>query len=289
MGTPGGGAASREVYRRSGRVGPDPDRTMTCWILLWLLSTTIRDTVVFGRAVDGHGFLSQAGDESTTHARERCAELAAPWLENTEAVPDHATPIRLRVRSAPPAGSRVPLFPGKSLFGFVRRVYRCCRERAPCARVKGLQGRKRGTDLEFVVSRDILLLTVTRAELHLQIFNPERLDVRPVLPSLTKRSLPTRFNVWPQGDVMELSVDLLFLFQALQEAAGGARVGPALVNMWRMPPQVAQDTAGYRWGEGLPAVDLGVALGCSRAGSKVSCGPGGVRLAHMPFIVLSYR
>ncbi len=105
-------------------------------------------------------------------------------------------------------------------------------------------------------------------------------------------------------------MDLLFLFQSLQEAAGGARGGPSLVNMRRVvfssrgdPPGekpasgALQDTDGDVWGDvwgdgvasTLPVLELGLVLGCSQAGSGVSCGAGGVHLSHTPFMALYYR
>lgn len=47
-------------------------------------------------------------------------------------------------------------------------------------------------NVEFLLSGDVLSLAVTRAELHLHIFNPLHLDVRPVLPSRAEDGLPTR-------------------------------------------------------------------------------------------------
>ncbi|XP_040897980.1 uncharacterized protein si:ch211-170d8.2 [Toxotes jaculatrix] len=282
------------------------------------------DIGVSGRALDTLGFVSQSpktADESSgptlradelrrwrrgieeSH-RERCAELAAPWLENTQQAPeDNATVLQLRARPFSPGASQGPVFPGKSLFSFVRRVYHCCQEGLNCRSVKGIQGRLRGdTDVEFLFTRDILSLTVTRAELHLQLSNPQHLDIHPVLPSMAKRSLPTRYSLSSWGNMVELRVDLLFLFQSLQETAGGAGGGPSLVNMRRMvfssrgdppAPHALQDTDGDVWGDGvastLPALELGLVLGCSQGGVGVSCGGGGVHLSHTPFMALYYR
>lgn len=77
--------------------------------------------------------------------QERCAELAAPWRENIVPAPeDDGTLLQFRVRPFPPRGPQGLLFPGKSLFSFVRRVYRCCQERLNCRSVKGIPGRLRG-------------------------------------------------------------------------------------------------------------------------------------------------
>ncbi|XP_070690393.1 uncharacterized protein [Pempheris klunzingeri] len=239
-----------------------------------------------------------------TH-RERCAELSAPWQENAQQAPeDHATLLQLRVRPFTPGASQGLVFPGKSLFSFVRRVYRCCQEGLNCRSVKGIQGRLRGDkDVEFLLTREILALTVIRAELHLQLSNPQHLDIHPVLSSMAKRDLPTRYSLWSRGNTVELRVDLLFLFQSLQEVAGGARGGPSLVNMRRVvfssrggragekpAPGALQDTDGDVWGDGVASVlELGLVLGCSQAGSGVSCRTGGVHLSHTPFMALYYR
>uniref|UniRef100_A0A8C4F640 Uncharacterized protein n=1 Tax=Dicentrarchus labrax TaxID=13489 RepID=A0A8C4F640_DICLA len=184
-----------------------------------------------------------------------------------------------------PGASQGPVFPGKSLFSFVRRVYRCCQEGISCRSVKGIQGRLRG-DVEFLLTREISSLTLLRAELHLQLSNPQHLDVHPVLSSMAKRGLPTRYSLWSRGNTVELRVDLLFLLQSLQEAAGGADGGPGLVNMRRVVFSSLQDTDGAG---ALPALDLGLVLGCSRDGSGVSCGAGGVHLSHTPFMALFYQ
>lgn len=101
-------------------------------------------------------------------------------------------------------------------------------------------------------------------------------------------------------------MDLLFLFQGLQEAAGGARGGSSLMDMRRvgvlsrgdprerLPPQQSlQDTDGDQWGEGLDhlqtAQQLGLALNCSKGGQGVACEHNGLHLLHAPFIALSYR
>lgn len=110
------------------------------------------DTGVLGRAVDARGEASSPGRTTTTStttadAVQRCAELSAPWRESPAPAPEaNATlPLQLRVRPFAPRSSRgVLLFPGKALFSFVRRVYRCCQERPGCSSVKGIPGRLRG-------------------------------------------------------------------------------------------------------------------------------------------------
>lgn len=113
-----------------------------------------------------------------------------------------------------------------------------------------------------------------------------------------------RYSLWSRGDSAELRVDLLFLLQKLQEAAGGVRRGPDLMNLRRLvfssrgtpleeqaTAYALQDTNGDSWGEGFDntSTDLGLVLGCSQAGSGVSCRTGGVHLSHIPFLALYYR
>lgn len=138
------------------------------WIVLFLLTVTKSDIGVFSRAVDTLGFLSQStktADESAgtslrvepwrrgvveTH-RERCAELAAPWLENTQQAPENdATLLQLRVRPFSPGASHGLVFPGKCLFSFVRRVYHCCQAGLNCRSVKGIQGHLRGGKTKYI-------------------------------------------------------------------------------------------------------------------------------------------
>ena len=81
--------------------------------------------------------------EVTDAHRQPCAELSAPWRESSEPPAEGATLLRLRVRSFAQGGPRSAVFPGKSLFNFVRRVYRCCQEGFLCRNVKGIQGHLR--------------------------------------------------------------------------------------------------------------------------------------------------
>uniref|UniRef100_A0A672JBM7 Uncharacterized protein n=1 Tax=Salarias fasciatus TaxID=181472 RepID=A0A672JBM7_SALFA len=238
--------------------------------------------------------------------RERCADLSAPWLHNTRQVSgDDGTLLRVRVRPFSPGASRGLVFPEKPLFNFIRRIYRCCQDRVTCRSVRGIQGRMRG-DVEFILSGEILSLTVRRAELHLQLSNPQRLDVHPVLPVMTKHSLPTKYTLGSRGGVVELRVDLLHLIQALQEAGGGAGRAPSLASMRqtaffsdgnapgeRPSSEALQDADGNGAADALPALDLDLGLvlvlGCSQAGLGVPCTAGGVELLHTPFMTLYYR
>lgn len=48
------------------------------------------------------------------------------------------------------------------------------------------------TDMEFLLSQDVLSVTVMRAEIHLRVLNPQHLNIEPVLSYMAKRKLPTR-------------------------------------------------------------------------------------------------
>uniref|UniRef100_A0A3B5Q4P7 Uncharacterized protein n=1 Tax=Xiphophorus maculatus TaxID=8083 RepID=A0A3B5Q4P7_XIPMA len=260
---------------------------------MWIVSVIFlltSDAGASGRAVDSFGFLLRSprardgpfgeilrtagvrrwrrGVAAEAHG-ERCAEPGAAWLENERPAPERGSAVlQLRVRPFSPGPSRGLVFPGKSLFGFIRRVYRCCQEGVGCRSVKGIQSRLRG-GVEFVLTREILAATASRAELHLQLSNPRQ---KKTLPEQTDPgcdvSLHCRYSVVSRGDAVELRVDLLFLFRLLQEAAGDG--GRGLVN------------------DVILARDVGLVLGCSRAGSGVPCESGGVRLSDAPFMAVYY-
>ncbi|XP_077457406.1 uncharacterized protein LOC144074717 [Stigmatopora argus] len=217
--------------------------------------------------------------------RERCAELTASWQENSYGNPrDNSTAVRLVVRPLGAGISRGLVFPERPLFTFVRRVYRCCQDGLDCRSVKGLQGRfGRGSDVELLLTKEIFSLSIRRAELHLQLTNPQQIDVRPSLLSMAKSNLPTRFISKSHGTILELRVDLLFLFRGLQEVAGGPGGGHHLYAL--SSARGKSDLRDEAWGE----LELALALGCSRAGVAVRCESSGVGLVHTPFVALYYR
>ncbi|KAA0713829.1 hypothetical protein E1301_Tti015578 [Triplophysa tibetana] len=246
--------------------------------------------------------------------REQCALLSAPWTESSAPFGDWGQMYRLKILSTTSDGSRPAVFPEQPLFQFVRRVYRCCQIGYHCGSVKGIQGRKPGdSNIEFLLGMDVLSGPLARAEVHFHLSNPQHLNIKPVLPSLEKRGFPTRYNVWFQDGVVELRVDLLALFQALQLTIGGPSRGPSLIEIHRVRgltrPGVLdqkerspapQDTASVLWGdvnedrEGAaplqPALELGLALHCSLENNIAQpCQNYGVHLAHAPFIALTYR
>ncbi|KAF4070340.1 hypothetical protein AMELA_G00284400 [Ameiurus melas] len=233
----------------------------------------------------------------------QCGQLTAPWTE-TE-VPslsgDWSLMYRLKVFPMSQEGPHRLVFPEQPLFRFVRRVYRCCQMGHHCGGVKGLQGREAaGSTVEFVLSQDVWSVPILRAEVHLHISNPHQLNVQPLLPWLEKRHLPTRYSVWWKDSVLEVRVDLLFLFQALQ-ALRGRRGGSSVMEIRRvggLHPLRASETrpTEAQGGDGRAVrplqvpVELGLALHCSTVelNTPLPCESHGVRLLHTPFITLSY-
>ncbi|KAK0133030.1 hypothetical protein N1851_031608 [Merluccius polli] len=309
---------------------------MVCpWIVLCFLTVVTSASGCMGRSVDTREYMAppllhrvedsyRSGPrlhmlkrwrrEVMDAHREPCAELTAPWMDSTDRPADMETLLRLRIRSFSQGGSRRTVFPGKSLFNFLRRVYRCCREGVLCRNVKGIQGHLReGAHAEFLLTPDVLSMPIMRAELHLHIFNPQHLSIQPVLLFLAKRNLPTRYNMWSRGDTVELKVDLLSLFRGLWQTGGVVggeasspgnilRLGvPSRGGLRKAPGQQSlqdiddADGGGDVWGEGwshrppLPPLELGLALSCSHDGQGLPCEHSGLLLSHMPFIALSYR
>ncbi|KAK7933924.1 hypothetical protein WMY93_004820 [Mugilogobius chulae] len=242
------------------------------WIVLFLITIITCDSGVYGRVLSRRitmeygeraplraNFLKRWRRGVTSAHRERCAELTAPWLENTSAPQGEVLPVPLRVRPFSPE-SRMDLS------------------------VKGIQGRLRGeADVEFFLLKEISSLTVTRAELHLQLSNPHHAPVRPVLPSLAKRSLPTRYSSSTREDVTEIRLDLHFIIKGLQDVAGGsASSGLSLVNI-RQSERPHKDSEMISDGAATD-LDLGLVLDCG-----LSCRSSNVHILNAPFIALYYK
>ncbi|XP_051965376.1 uncharacterized protein LOC127631323 [Xyrauchen texanus] len=246
--------------------------------------------------------------------RDQCALLNAPWTESSTRLGDWGQMYRLKILTTMSDGPRRAVFPEQPLFRFVRRVYRCCQVGYHCGSVKGIQGRKLGdSNIDFLLGDDVLSAPLVKAEVHFHFSNPQHFNIQPVLPSLEKRGFPTRYSVWRRDGIVELRVDLLGLFQALQLAIGGASRAPSLMEMhrvrgltrpgalgqWESPPGI-RDKVHVGWGEEnedregaaplQPALELGLALQCSLVDNIAQpCQPYDVQLVHAPFISLSYR
>ncbi|KAK2840570.1 hypothetical protein Q7C36_012149 [Tachysurus vachellii] len=233
----------------------------------------------------------------------QCDLLTASWTDTkvTSVTGDWSHMYRLKVSPPPEDGPQRPVFPEQPLFGFIRRVYRCCQSGHRCAGVKGLQGRETaGSTVEFVLSEDVWSAPILRAEVHLHISNPHQLKVQPLLPWLDKRHRPTRYSTWWTDSTLEVRVDLHFLFQALQAVRGkrgGARAMeiPRVRGLHTLQTSEVRPTeaeGGDRRVEHHPQVpvDLGLTLHCSTVelNTPLPCESHGVRLLHTPFITLSY-
>ena len=126
-----------------------PPRALPLPLLLFLLTC---EPGAVARAVDSREFalksLAPARWRRSGADNERggCAELEKPWQESRAVMEDKAgTLLQLRARPfSPRSPLRALLFPGKPLFSFVRRFYRCCQERRSCGSVRGIPGRLTG-------------------------------------------------------------------------------------------------------------------------------------------------
>ncbi|XP_076859459.1 uncharacterized protein LOC143512720 [Brachyhypopomus gauderio] len=250
-------------------------------------------------------------EEPESGQQQYCSLLSAPWTEINFPFATWSHLYRLKISPMSRDVPRRPVFPEQPLFRYVRRVYRCCQKGYRCGSVKGLQGRDvGGSNIEFLLSEDVLSATITRAEIHLHISNPENLNVHPLLPSLEKRHLPTRFQSWTWDRVLEVRVDLLFAFQTLQRVFSSRSTERQLLDIRRVgglsralepqditpallkPATAAWGEGNEEWGERplQAALEMGLALHCSTTHTNTQpCESYGVRLLHTPFITVSYR
>ncbi|XP_026115121.1 uncharacterized protein si:ch211-170d8.2 [Carassius auratus] len=278
------------------------------------LRTQLRKVTSFqGERKIRTGHVQRRGRREPGPEPDQCTLLSAPWTESTTPLGDWGQMYRLMILSTMSDGPRRAVFPEQPLFRFVRRVYRCCKVGYHCGSVKGIQGGKVGDyNIEFLLGEDVLSATLVKAEVHFHFSNPQHLTIQPLLPSLEKRGFPTRYSVWLRDGVVELRVDLLVLFQALQLVIGGAIKGPSLMEMHRVRdlirpgfvvqkqrPPSPQDTVSVVWGEEnegregaaplQPALELGLALRCSLLDNiALPCQDYCVHLEHAPFIALTY-
>ncbi|XP_066546025.1 uncharacterized protein LOC136713037 [Amia ocellicauda] len=238
--------------------------------------------------------------DSLQHQQEQCALMTGPWVEAAGGGGRAGQLYRLRMVPLSAEGPRRAVFPEQPLFQFVRRVYRCCQLGFSCRTVKGIQGRMTGdAEVQFVVSGDVFSVSLFRAELHLQLSNPHRLRVEPLLTSQPNHA--TRFAMSAAEGRLDLTLDLLFLFPSLQESAGG-HAGLRITHLRREGGRAwgatGQELGGLQepppvtlGGGSFPALDpeLGLALRCFHGDTAVPCAEQGVHLLHAPFLALSYR
>ncbi|KAK1160048.1 hypothetical protein AOXY_G21544 [Acipenser oxyrinchus oxyrinchus] len=165
-------------------------------------------------------------DSIKRHQQPRCVHMTEPWTvgrPSAASLPGDRLVYRLKVHASSAAGQRQPIFPQQQLFQYLGKVYQCCKTGFVCRKIKGIQGRltrdaDRG-DVEFLVNPDVGALAIQRAELHVQISNPDRLRVEPVLTlqhAENQDAVSSRYV----GVMREGVSDLTFLFQTLKDLLG---------------------------------------------------------------------
>lgn len=119
-----------------------PVFAMTPLVIIALVSVFagVRSRSLFGRMEES----PEAG---------QCGLLTAPWTDTRVTSPsgDWSHMYRLKVLAMSTDGPQRLVFPEQPLFGFIRRVYRCCQMGHHCGGVKGLQGRETAGELAGTV------------------------------------------------------------------------------------------------------------------------------------------
>ncbi|XP_032898962.1 uncharacterized protein LOC116987209 [Amblyraja radiata] len=159
------------------------------------------------------------------------------------------------------------VFPLWHLMVFMKRFYSCCKFGYPCRTIKGYQGRLLGHDdreMEFFLRPEYLFVNILRAQLHLNIANPDRVvleaEIRVKMQGMTVTTR-ARNIVWHTRSESELAFDALFLFKLMKEAhlqAGGGTTQFQLI------------------------------LRCSRHNRPLSCRDHGVVVLRAPFMAIGY-
>lgn len=211
------------------------------------------------------GFGVDYNDLGRVDPRHQCLHMSQPWSSGHYklAALEDSAPFRLRVRTAA-SGPPRPVFPHQHLFHYIKRIYSCCKLGFACRKIKGLQGRVvldgPLTDLEFYMDPQTLELTVQRAELHLEVSNPDQVTVVPVLqtPGFSSSSHTKK----TRDDVLDLTLDVMFLFDMLREE----------------PEVMAKE-----------GVELTLNLLCIQDSLLVPCEYHGVSILRAPFIALLYK
>uniref|UniRef100_V9L3Z1 Uncharacterized protein n=1 Tax=Callorhinchus milii TaxID=7868 RepID=V9L3Z1_CALMI len=197
-----------------------------------------------------------------------CNRLSQPWLAVTATNAFLANSVSYKVMVTT-ASTEPPwkVFPLWHLMMFMKRFYGCCKHGYGCRKIKGYQGRLMGhkqNNVEFFLRPEYLKLNVVRAQLHLEIANPDKVtveaDVRARLQGLSV-SKNTRNFMWHKRESSELAVDVMFLFKMMKEVhaeQGGGNTEFILI------------------------------LKCSEEGGPVSCGEHGVSVLRAPFMAIGY-
>ncbi|KAJ1092769.1 hypothetical protein NDU88_005879 [Pleurodeles waltl] len=204
-------------------------------------------------------------NELQRYPGHQCLHMSQPWSSGHRklAALEDGAPFRVRVHTAA-SGPPRPVFPHQHLFHYIKRIYSCCKMGFTCRKIKGLQGRVvldgPLTDLEFYMDPQTLELSVQRAELHLEVSNPDRVTVMPVLkiPGFSSSS-HTKLT---RDDVLDLTLDVMFLFDMLRED----------------PEMMSKERA-----------ELTLNLHCIQDSLLVPCEYHGVSILRAPFIALLYK
>ncbi|XP_043924409.1 uncharacterized protein LOC122799429 [Protopterus annectens] len=204
------------------------------------------------------------------HMGTHCSYMSQPWIGGlpTLSAAEEMSPLNLRVHISI-AGHPKPVFPQQHLFQFIRHIYNCCKLGVACQKIKGLQGRlRRGghhNNLEFFVNSDVLELSIMRAELHLEISNPDRVEVEPVLRvqhTTAPSASSSRHIKQVKNGILELTLDIMFLFKMLKD------------NHHEVSPELTE---------------LILTLKCIKHSVLVSCAEHGVNILLAPFIAIAYN
>ncbi|XP_033903036.3 uncharacterized protein LOC117428264 [Acipenser ruthenus] len=207
-------------------------------------------------------------DSIKRHQQPPCVQMTEPWTvgrPSAASLPGDRLVYRLKVHASSAAGQRQPIFPQHHLFQYLGKVYQCCKTGFVCRKIKGIQGRltrdAARREVEFLVNPDVGALEIQRAELHVQISNPDRVRVEPVLTlqhAENQDAVSSRYVGVMREGVSDFTLDLAFLFQTLKDLLGRGS-GPQTPEPHRVgvPAGAAQPgRAGVLsvmqlWGEGV--------------------------------------
>ncbi|XP_059842891.1 uncharacterized protein si:ch211-170d8.2 [Hypanus sabinus] len=158
------------------------------------------------------------------------------------------------------------VFPLWHLMMFMKRFYSCCKLGYPCKKIKGYQGRLLGpgNEMEFFLRPEYLFVNVLRAQLHVNIANPDRVvleaEIRVKTQGMTVVAR-TRNTLSQAMAESELAFDTLFLFKMMKE-------------------ELVKEESG--------TVQFLLILRCFQNHHQLNCHDHGVIVLRAPFIVIGY-
>ncbi|KAM9329597.1 uncharacterized protein PAF06_004359 [Gastrophryne carolinensis] len=201
------------------------------------------------------------GQDSLKYHRTQCNHMNQSWTHWQDFTnnQDPGSVYMFRVFTGP----LQPTFPQRNLFQYITRIYRCCKLRLNCPKIKGLQGTLEdgGKEIALYMDSDIFGLSVRRAELHLEVLADELVTV---IPALSINGVThSRFLQLRSGHIIDLALDIMFLLQALKEKD--------------MEAMILEDVT-----------ELSLTLHCIKDDLHVPCSRHRVSLLHAPFIALQY-